>query len=366
MVTSVPASPSAQSEYLTERIIESAIHTMDMFSIYLGDRLGFYRALASAESLSPAELAEQTSCDQRYVREWLEQQAVTGILQVQTANGTGDSRRYTLVPGYADVLTNTESLAYLAPLAAQLAGLVKPLDEIVAAYRTGGGVPFEHYGTDMVRGIADANRVLFINQLATEWIPAMPDIDRRLNAEPPARVADFGCGSGWSSIALARGYPKVRVDGLDLDQASIDLARTNARNEGLDDRISFHLRDANDPELHGQYDLAMAFECIHDMADPVGALRAMRQLVGQSGPVLIGDEMVAESFTAPGDEIERLMYGFSILHCLPVGRTETPSAETGTIMRPETLRRYASDAGFSAVDILPIEHDLWRFYRLTP
>ncbi len=101
------------------------------------------------------------------------------------------------------------------------------------------------------------------------------------------------------------------------------------------------------------------------MSRPVEALRAMRGLVGESGVVLVVDERVRESFAAPADEIERLMYGFSVLHCLPVGMAEQPSAGTGTVMRPATLRRYALEAGFSDAEILPIEHDLWRFYRLV-
>src|SRR5690606_12087434 len=116
--------------------------------------------------------------------------------------------------------------------------------------------------------------------------------------------------------------------------------------------------DASDTSGPGGFDFACAFECIHDMAQPVQALAAMRQLVGSGGTVLIGDERVAERFQAPGDDLEQLMYGFSVLHCLPVGMVDRPSAETGTVMRPETLERYALDAGFRSVEVLPVEHDL--------
>ncbi|PLS85721.1 MAG: SAM-dependent methyltransferase, partial [Actinobacteria bacterium] len=109
------------------------------------------------------------------------------------------------------------------------------------------------------------------------------------------------------------------MDGFDLDEESLAEARANAEAEGLADRVSFHVRDAADPNLSGRYDLAIAVECIHDMSRPVEALRAMRGLVGESGVALVVDERVRESFAAPADEIERLMYGFSVLHCLPVG-----------------------------------------------
>jgi 2-polyprenyl-3-methyl-5-hydroxy-6-metoxy-1,4-benzoquinol methylase len=178
-------------------------------------------------------------------------------------------------------------------------------------------------------------------------------------------VADIGCGAGWSSISIARAYPKVRVDGFDLDEDSIAEAKANAEAEGLIDRLSFRVRDAADPELSGRYDLAIAIEGIHDMSRPVDALRAMRSMVDNDGVVLVVDERVGEDFKAPSDETERLMYGFSVLHCLPVGMTEQPSVGTGTVMRLATLRRYASEAGFSGVEALPIDNELWRFYRLV-
>jgi Methyltransferase domain len=129
--------------------------------------------------------------------------------------------------------------------------------------------------------------------------------------------------------------------------------------------VTFQVRDAGDPDLAGRYDLAFAFECIHDMANPVATLRAMRRLLGDGGTILIADERVADQFTAPSDDVERLMYGFSILHCLPVGMVDQPSVGTGTVIRQSTMRGYAEAAGCRAVEVLPIEHDFFRFYRLT-
>jgi SAM-dependent methyltransferase len=172
-------------------------------------------------------------------------------------------------------------------------------------------------------------------------------------------------GAGWSSIAFARAYPNVVVDGFDLDDASVEAANENARREGVADRVRFHVRDAGDPALARQYDLATAFECIHDMWNPVGALDAMRRLVGPGGTVLVMDEGVADAFGAIGDDVERFMYGFSFLHCLPVGMVVQPSAGTGTVMRSHTFRSYATEAGFADVEILPIANDFFRFYRLT-
>jgi 2-polyprenyl-3-methyl-5-hydroxy-6-metoxy-1,4-benzoquinol methylase len=358
-------SSEQRRDALVERIFGSSIGFMEILSIYVGDRLGFYRTLADNGGATGSELADTTGTNERYAREWLEQQAVAGILEVESAEAQPEERRYLLPEGHDEVLLERDSLYYAAPFAQQMVGITRPLAAVVEAFRTGGGVPYPDYGEDMREGIAYGNRPMFVNLMGSEWLPAIPDVHERLQADPPARVADVGCGTGWSSISIARAYPKVRVDGFDLDEDSIAEARANAEAEDLTDRVTFQVRDAADPELSGRYDLATAFECIHDMGRPVEALWAMRSMVGKDGAVLVVDERVREDFTAPSDEIERLMYGFSVLHCLPVGMTEQPSAATGTVMRPATLRRYAAEAGFSGVEMLPIENDLWRFYRLV-
>jgi 2-polyprenyl-3-methyl-5-hydroxy-6-metoxy-1,4-benzoquinol methylase len=192
----------------------------------------------------------------------------------------------------------------------------------------------------------------------------MPDVHARLQADPPARIADIGCGLGWSSIGMAQTYPNVRVDGYDLDEPSIEMARSNAEESGVNGQVTFHVRDAAEVELAGQYDLVTAFECVHDMSDPVGALRTMRQLVNESGAVIIADERVGETFTPTGNDIEWMMYGWSVLHCLPVGMADHPSVGTGTVMRTNTLRQYAREAGFRDVEVLPIDNYFFRIYRL--
>jgi SAM-dependent methyltransferase len=358
---SITAAPDA----LVERLFNATIAAMDLFSVYLGDRLGYYRALASNGPATSGELAQRTGTAERYAREWLEQQAVTGILTCENPDATATDRRYRLPDGYEAVLVDPDSLTAMAPMAQIFAGCVAPLPALLAAYRSGGGVPYEDYGADLAEGQAGTTRPQFRHLLAQEWLPAMPDIAARLQANPPARVADIGMGLGWSSIGIARAYPNVQVDGFDLDDASVAAAQANAEAANVADRVSFHVRDAGDPDLAGQYDLALAIECVHDMANPVRVLSAMRRLVGDGGTALIVDEKVADRFTAPGDDVERYMYGFSILHCLPVGMVEQPSAATGTVMRADTLRRYAEEAGFQQVAELPIAHDFFRFYRLT-
>jgi 2-polyprenyl-3-methyl-5-hydroxy-6-metoxy-1,4-benzoquinol methylase len=362
----VTEAAEARRDALVERLFTATLNALELLHVYIGDRLGLYRVMADQGSaISASELATASSVAERYAREWLEQQAVAGILDVDLSE-PGPDRRFRLPAAHIEVLLDADSLNHVVPLALGLASVGGVLPAILDAFRSGGGVPYESYGADMRESIARGNRPMFVNLLGSQWLPAVPDIDQRLRADPPARVADLGCGVGWSSLSIARAYPKVTVDGIDVDDASIVQAKKNAAASGLTDRVNFVARSASDPSGRGEYELVTAFETVHDMADPVGALRAMRALIAPGGAVMISDERVAEKFAAPGGEVERFMYSWSALHCLPVGMADTPSAGTGTVMRPSTLRRYAAEAGFAGVEILPIEHEFWRFYRLVP
>ena len=348
-----------------EQVFRGAIGALETLHVYLGDRLGLYESLAAVADASPAELADQTGIAERYAREWLEQQAVCGLVDVVENSADPRARRYRLPAEVAEVMADPDSLNYLAPLSSLVAGICPTLPALLEAFRTGGGVAYEAYGQDLRDGIARLNRPMFLHQLATEWIPAMPDIELRLRrAEPPPRVADLGCGTGWSTIAIARAYPTAQVDGIDLDEASITEAQQHAQAAGLTDRLRFHRSSAGDAALTGPYDLVTFFETLHDMADPVAALEAAAAVLAPGGAVLVGDEKVAETFTAPGDELERFNYGWSALHCLPAAMTGPGSAATGTVFRPAALEGFASQAGFTSTTVLPIDHDFWRFYRL--
>jgi SAM-dependent methyltransferase len=208
------------------------------------------------------------------------------------------------------------------------------------------------------------NRPWFLDRLGPA-LADLPDLDAVLR-RPGARIADIGCGGGWSSIALARAYPESTVEGVDVDAPSIELARANAAAAGLGDRLRFITADAAGlgEEV---YDAVFAFECVHDMAAPVDVLSAIRRAVRPDGVVVVMDEAVADAFAPPVSDTDRLMYGFSLFVCLPDGMSTRPSAGTGTVMRTETLRGYAQQAGFGDVDVLPTgDFGFWRFYRLIP
>ena len=356
-------SPALQSPKLTadeyaEKLFQSSVAFVDVVAAYLGDRLGWYRALASGGPATAEELVARAGGSVRYAREWLEQQAVSGVLSVEPDG------RFRLAEGPAEVLTDEQSLAYLAPLARMLGAAAAQLPALVEAYRTGGGVSWEQFGPDMRESQADMNRPWYEHKLP-EVLAGQPEIHAALS-RPGARIADVGCGGGWSSVAIARAYPGSRVDGHDVDAPSVELARGNAAAAALADRVSFHHSGAQALDT-AAYDAIFAFECLHDMADPVGTLREMRRALKPDGVIVIMDEAVAERFGDSTDDIERIMYGFSLMICLPDGLSTKPSAGTGTVMRPETLRTYAREAGFAEVTVLPTgEFGLWRFYRLIP
>ena len=253
------ARPGATSDALIERIVASTIGMFDLAGVYLGQRLGLYRALRDDGPATSAELATRAGADERYLREWLEHQAVTGLLSVDDAE-RADERRYALPDAYAAPLVDADSAAYIAPLARQALGMLRPLPKLAQAFRTGEGVPYLDYGEDTREGIAELNRAMFINELGAAWFPAITDVHARLGSAPGACVADLGCGEGWSSIAIAKAYPQAVVDGIDVDQDSIEAARANARAEGLADRVRFFVRDAGDAGLDGAYDLVTIFE----------------------------------------------------------------------------------------------------------
>jgi 2-polyprenyl-3-methyl-5-hydroxy-6-metoxy-1,4-benzoquinol methylase len=358
------ANAAERRDALVERLFMDAIGAFDLLSVYLGDVLGLYRTLADKGPLTSVELAEAAGIHERYAREWLEHQATSELLDVEE---DGDERRFLLPEGHVEALLDASSLSHIAPLARAVLASIRPIDSVVEAFRTGGGVPYADYGEDLHEAQAAFTRPLFENLLGKEWLPSVPEIHERLtSADAPARVADVACGQGRSSIEIARAYPHARVDGIDSDHASIEFARRNLEGSGVEDRVEFHERDAADAGLAGRYDLVTIFEALHDMSYPVEVLKAARGLLVDGGLVFIGDERTEESFTAPASEVERLFYGFSVFHCLPVGMVGEGAAGTGTVIRAETVKEYAERAGFSSCEVLPVENDFWRFYLLRP
>ncbi len=350
----------ASVDAFADRIMTAALGWVELMSIHLGSQLGWYRALAQAGPLDADELAAATGTSPRYAREWLEQQAASGLIEIAETGGAAP--RFALPEAVAEVLTDGTSLSYLEPLARMFAASGARMDELIEAYRTGSGVSWERLGRHARESQADMNR---------PWFDEMPGVvardesTARVLSRPGARIADVGMGAGWSSIALAKAHPGLIVEGFDVDHASVEAARANAEAAGVADRVRFHEADAARLAEFGPFDGVFAFECLHDMPHPVPVLSAAREALAPDGVVVIMDEATADRFGADADELERLLYGFSLFVCLPDGMSHAPSAGTGTVMRPDTLRGYARSAGWDDVEIVVPEFGLWRFYRLV-
>jgi 2-polyprenyl-3-methyl-5-hydroxy-6-metoxy-1,4-benzoquinol methylase len=348
---------------LAERLFHDLTGALELFTVYLGERLGLYRALAADGPATSAELAGRTGTDERYIREWLEHHAASGLLEVDDPAAGPLARRYRLPAAYVPVLADPDDVRYRAFNGVEMVRAGRWLPQVAEAFRTGAAPPALSWAPE---GRAENHRAMYLNLLGHRWLPAIADVDRRLRREPPARVADLACGTGWSSIAMAQAYPLVRVDGFDTDPDAIAAARRHADQAGLAARVTFAATDISDSATPGQFDLVTIFEGLHDMSRPVEVLRAARRLLAPSGSVVIADELVADEFTAPASELERYHYGWSVVCCLPGVMGDPGTAATGAVMRPATLGRYARQAGFRGVEILPLQTETWRFYRLTP
>jgi SAM-dependent methyltransferase len=258
---------------------------------------------------------------------------------------------------------------YLGGMADIVAAMGRVLPLLVESFRTGQGVPYAAYGPDGVSAQSALNRPAFVHQLVNEWLPQLPDVLARLqDRSHPAAVGDFGCGTGWASIELAKAFPWIRITGVDSDETSIALGRHHALDHGVGDRVELAVADLADETVDWspRFDLVLLAECVHDLPRPVESLRHARASTRPGGVVLVIDERADETFTTPGDEVQRFFAAASPLWCLPQGLVGVDPEPVGTVIRPATMVDLARRAGFRMTTILPIDHPFWRFYRLEP
>jgi SAM-dependent methyltransferase len=364
-----PADESAESaQAFSVRLFGAGLASAELMTCFLGLELGLYAALRRTGPATAARVAEESGLDPRMVREWLEQQTCAGVLTVDAPGAAAEARRFTLPPAHAEALLDADSPNWIAPLVVMpVGGMAAVLPQLVEAYRERRGLPYAAYGDALRGGQAGLNRGVFEHHLPG-WISRhLPDVDARLRV-PGSSIADVACGSGLSTLALARMFPDALVHGIDLDEASIRDAEANLAaagpGEGLSERVRFSTGDAGGAEPAG-HTLVCVFDALHDMSAPVDVLRSCRRLLGPGGTVLLMEPSVGERFTPAAPDSERFHYAVSVLHCLPVGMSRTPSAATGTVMRPDTVRAYAAEAGLET-RVIDVGHPFHRLYRLTP
>lgn len=347
----------AKIDALAERIFLEINGSMSVLNLYLGYKLGLFKIMAETGPVTAEALAKKSGCQERYLREWLGAMAAGGYIGYES-----DTKQFLLSEDQAAAYLDPSNPSHILPSVGFIPAMASILPRLLDAFRQGGGVPYEAYGRDLVDAQGAGYRPIFANELVQKWIAAMPDVQRRLSAG--AKVLDVGCGAGWASLYLAQAFPQIDIQGFDSDESSIRQAGKNAEELGLKGRVKFHLSSIEDAATPGPFDLAMLFECLHDMAYPVRALQAVHRMLTTDGVVLLSDERVGEGLEENLNFNGHLYYNFSTLHCLPQALVFPNSSGTGAVISPSTVTRYASEAGFSHCQILPVEHGLFRLYRL--
>ncbi|HVQ91426.1 MAG TPA: class I SAM-dependent methyltransferase [Mycobacteriales bacterium] len=307
-------------------------------SVVIGDRLGLYRALAAGPATA-SELAERTDTSPRYVTEWLRGQAASGYLNYQPESDT-----YWLSEEQAFALTDPDGAVFL-PGAFELAlGALQAVPQITEAFRTGAGVGWHEQAQDVFTGCERFFRPGYAANLASAWIPALTGVEAKLRAG--AKVADVGCGHGASTVLLAQEYPASTLVGSDYHDGSIEAARKRAADAGVTDRVSFQVAGAQNFTGTG-YDLVATFDCLHDMGDPLGAARHIRQALAADGSWLIVEPWAGDSVAGNLNPVGRVYYSFSTLLCVPNALSQSGGYALGAQAGPAAIRQVVTEAGFT-------------------
>jgi len=309
-------------------------------NVVIGNRLGLYAALAKGPA-TPTELAQRTSTDARYISEWLRGQAAGGY--VVRSEHDGDET-YSLTEEQAFCLSDPDN-AVFAPGGFLFAlGALKGEERVAEAIRTGGGIGWHEGDHDMLVGCEQFFRPGYHANLTTSWIPALDGVEAKLGAG--ARVADIGCGLGASSVIMAQAYPASRISGSDYDEGSIELARKRAAEAGVTDRVTFEAASAQTFGGSG-YDLVTSFDCLHDMGDPLGAARHVREAVAADGSWMIVEPFAHDDPSSNINPVGRVYYNFSTLVCLPNAMSQSGGYTLGAQAGEAAIRRIVTDAGFT-------------------
>jgi SAM-dependent methyltransferase len=320
-----------------ERAFEDFVAAMSLPMVVLGDRLGLYKAMAGVDPVTPAELAARTGTAERYVREWLSQQAAGGYVTYDKTTG-----RFALPDEHAAVLADETSPMFFAG-AFQLAfGYAHSARHVVDAFRTGRGVAYEHQDHDVFAGVERFYLPAYTANLTSAWIPALTGMPDKLRSG--ARIADVGCGHGVSTLLLARAYPACEVVGFDYHPGSITRARQRAQAAGLADRVRFEVASA--AQFPGRYDLILLLDCLHDMGDPGAACRHIRAALEPDGTLLIVDPLAGDRLEDNLTPLGRAYYAASTLNCVPTSLSQPGALALGAQAGEARLREIVTGAGF--------------------
>jgi SAM-dependent methyltransferase len=330
---------AAKLEQFVFRAVEEVGATLNTALVVMGDRLGLYRALAGAGTLTPAELAARTGTAERYVREWLNAQAAGGYVSYHPRDGA-----YSLPSEQAVAFCDEDSPAYLPGLFQNALGSVLDSPLITDAARTGAGVGWHEHNQHVHDGCERFFRPGYNANLVDSWLPALDGVVAKL--QQGARVADVGCGHGASTILMARAFPNSTFVGPDYHDASIETARRRAEQAGVADRVRFEIAPA-DGYGGENFDLVTMFDCLHDMGDPVGAARHVLDTLAPDGTWMIVEPAAGDRVEDNLNPIGRAYYGFSTLLCTPASLSQDVGLALGAQAGPARIEQVVTEAGFT-------------------
>jgi 2-polyprenyl-3-methyl-5-hydroxy-6-metoxy-1,4-benzoquinol methylase len=320
------------------KVVVDCAATVSVALAVIGDQLGLYRAMAGAEPLTSVELAERTKTSERYVREWLINQAAAGYIDYDASSG-----RYNLPDERSVALLNEDSPFHVGGALMIALAMTKAEPRISENFRTGAGMGWGEHDHYMFEGCERLFRPGYLANLVQSWIPALDGVQAKL--ERGAKVADIGCGHGASTLIMAQAYPNSRFYGFDVHGPSIERARQLAREAGVSDRVTFEVADSLGYSGEG-YDLIAFFDCLHDMGNPEGALTHARETLATDGSILLVEPAAGEHVEDAINPIGRFYSAASVLVCMPNGLA-TGTHAMGNQASEAELRSVAATAGLS-------------------
>jgi SAM-dependent methyltransferase len=309
--------------------------------LHIGDRLGLYKAMAGAGPITSATLAQRTGTTERYVREWLGNQAAGGYVVYNPADGT-----YELPAEQAMVVANENSPVFLGGAFETIASCYADHDVFVDAFRTGAGVSWAEHDHRLFSGVVRLFRPGYAAHLVEEWLPALDGVVEKLRSG--ASVVDVGCGLGASTIIMAQAFERSTFVGFDIHGISIEAARKTAWDAGVNQRAKFHVASAKDFPGEG-YDLVCVFDALHDMGDPVGAARRIRQALAPDGTLLLVEPNAGDALEQNLNPVGRTYYGLSTVICTPGSLAQEVGLGLGAQAGERRLAEVLREAGFSHV-----------------
>ncbi|MCE3550783.1 methyltransferase domain-containing protein [Pseudonocardia sp. RS11V-5] len=340
-----PALDEPALEDLLGRVVTDLGGALVVPLALIGDRLGLFTGLRDVGPATAAELAAPGGLAERYVREWLRAMAAAGYVE----HVSGDdpiSARYRLTPEQAAAFADPDGPASVAGGFQSMSAALRVLDRLTDAFRTGAGIGWHEHHPDLFEGTERFFRPGYVANLTSEWIPALDGVEERLRAG--ARAVDVGCGFGASTIIMARAYPASTWSGVDYHAPSIEAARERAAAAGVGN-VTFEVGPADG--LSGSYDFLCFFDCLHDMPDPVGALRAARSAVTDQGTVMLVEPMAWDTVAEGLNPVGKVFAAASLYVCLPSGLSSPPQTGLGNQAGPARTCALAREAGFGAAQV---------------